>query len=61
MKSDAEKELEHLIDLWNDTGRVPEYHELQKKKLKNGWPLLYYALDRISQKKLDFTETTVVV
>ncbi len=40
--------LEQLASVWNDPGRTPWYHGVQKQHLRDNWPLLYDAVDRVA-------------
>lgn len=41
--------ITELLNAWNIKGSNPNYHDILKKRLKQEWPVLYRAIERIKE------------
>lgn len=42
--------VQAVIEAWTDPGPYPEYHYRMQASLREQWPTLGYALDRLTKK-----------
>lgn len=45
----AQRALQDILDVWENPGPVPWYHDREKAHLKRAWPRLYTVIERAAE------------